>query len=193
MTFATYYLISICNIWAAREVNDSFPQHVDGVTIFLNNALAMAEGQDGGDASEPVLWDYPPGYSEFDEPLLTFRLMETPPLLVFREMPLTAIACHLLFEEGEGLFLLWHSRLSETEELSDIHYTQVSPFLSEVQYCYYDDEDEQWDRFDEPEEDLNGDLLLPDFLLLTFRSADLELKRDVFIYLPKVSQSIPMF
>ena len=81
------HVFSLANIWANSAGDDFFKQHVDGVSLFLHNALAHSEGLNNEEKAAPINWDRPPGYSEFDEPLLTFRLKESPALYVWEGPP----------------------------------------------------------------------------------------------------------
>ncbi len=184
LTAASSYVVSLANLWLNSGDDDFFMQHVDGVTLFLNSSLSQAESL-GEQAADPVFWDRPPGYSEFDDPLLTFRLKDSPPILVWEGDPLPGITGHLHFEHDEGLSLFWYSRLLEIEDENDVRRTDISPLVTAVSYCYYDPESDNWDFFDDPEEDRSGQFILPDFIKLRFEHED-EV-REVPIYIPRTS------
>ncbi len=191
MTAIMVHVFSLSNIWMNSTGGDFFKQHVDGVTLFLRNALSLSEGLNEEEKAAPVNWDRPPGYSDLDEPLLTFRLKESPALYVWDGLPRPAVTSHIYFRERDGLSLLWYSRLDEVEDLNDVHRTHVSPYITEMTYCYYDRETDNWDLYDKPEKDREGQYLLPDFIKLKFEYEG-EVKEIPF-YLPPRSQDVPIF
>lgn len=190
LTSVSIYVVSLANIWLNRGDADFFNQHVDGVTLFLSSSLSQSEGFDD-EGADPVGWERPPGFNEFEDPLLTFRLRESPPLLAWDDIVFPGITGHLYFTEGEGLSLLWYSRLYEVEDIDDVRRTGVSPFVTKLSYCYYDEESEQWSVYEEPQEDQDSQFILPDFIKLQFEY-DNEV-REVPIYLPKRGQNVPIY
>ncbi len=190
LTAVTFQIYSFTNIWLHNSTDNFFPRHVDGLTLFLNNMVALSEGLEEENPN-PVSWTRPPGYSDLDDPLLTFQLRDAPPLLVWPGAPLAAVTCHLLYQRDSGLSLLWHSRLQETEDLDDARNTLLSPYVTQIRYCYYDAEDDTWDKTETPEEDDSGQFLLPQFLEIRFAYEDEE--RQTAIYLPDLNQNVPLF
>lgn len=194
LTAASSFLVSIANIWINRGDNDFFVQHVDGVGVFLNQALALSEGTEElgeGEDDLPVVWARPPGYSEFEPPLLAFRLRESPPLLSTLEFPLPGVTAYLYFREDRGLYLLWHPHLVETEDIDDVYRTPLSPYCKGLEYHYYDEEEELWETTDEPLEDDDRQFILPDYLTLHFTWEDET--RSVPVYVPRRDQNVPLF
>ncbi len=191
LTAVLVHVFSLSNIWTNSTGDDFFKQHVDGVTLFLNNALALSEGLNNEEQAAPVNWDRPPGYSDFDEPLLTFRLKESPALYAWEGSARPAVTSHIYFRQRDGLSLLWYSRLDKVEDMNDVHLTRVSPYITQVTYCYYDKESDNWDLQEKPEKDSDDQYLLPDFIKLRFEYEG-ELK-EVPFYLPQRSQDVPIF
>jgi len=136
-------------------------------------------------------WARPPGYSELDEPLLSFRLNEAPPLLQEYDIPFPWLIAYLHFAEGKGVSLLWHSELLEVEDMDEVNHTVLSPFADQMEYCYFDDENETWEITSEPMKDENGQYPLPNFLRLRFTYQDMTHERTVF--LPPANQNVPLF
>jgi prepilin-type N-terminal cleavage/methylation domain-containing protein len=217
----TFMLGNMALLWLSSKKGNFFPQHVDGVTLFLNEALRRSEaivppaptsaGSNGGqnqpegrqnqppptntDATTlPVEWARPPGWSDLDDPLLLFRQLETPALFVREGESLPNVNCYLYFKRGEGLSILWYSDLEEdVEETSDLFRTEISRYVTEIAYCYYDAEDEEWEIEEDPmvsPEDRDA-FLLPQYLKLTFEYEDEEFVRN--IYLPQRSTDAPLF
>lgn len=229
LTFAMTYVVSLSNIWINRVDNDFFRQHADGVTLFLNQAMAKARplavapknedrfendqatpppaenqpnnpdqaGASGDSAQqrptklEAVRWDRPAGYSSFDEPLLTFNLAEAPALLTPDGPPMPGLTASLFFKKGEGLALLWHSRLQIEDDLDDLHSTLISPYLIGIEYAYYDREEDRWETTDQPKENDTRQFILPQALKLTFEHQDERIVTAV--YLPLTGQTAPLF
>lgn len=190
LVYASFYAFSLGSIWFNRGGSNFFDHHVDGVLLFLNGALEEAETINE-EASQPITWSRPPGYSEFDDPLLSFRLRESPALLVREGTSLPNVICYFYFLPTDGMALLWHSLLEETDDIDEVRHTVLSPFITEVSYCYYDPEKNSWTIEQRQEEDEDGQFLLPDFLALKFDYQDET--REGYLYLPKVGQNVPLY
>jgi prepilin-type N-terminal cleavage/methylation domain-containing protein len=190
LTGATAYTISISNIWINEDDGQFFQQHVDGVEFFLNNALAHSEAIEKEEGA--IAWSRPPGFSEFDDPLLAFQLKEAPAILSYGEAPLPAVTCYLYLKEREGLALLWYPKLKRIEGVEDIYNTALSTFVKSAEYCYYDKESDQWKVSAFPEEDARGLLILPDLIKLRFEHEG-EDPREVPVYLSLKGHDVPLF
>ncbi len=140
---------------------------------------------------DPVSWERPPGYDSFDKPLLTFHLREPPALLADTGPRMTALTCHLYFREREGLSLLWYSQLEEVEDLQDVRHTLISKYVKEIQYAYYDFEEDEWETEDEPKDNDEGQFVLPDAIKLTFEYEEDTI--ETVVYLPRKGKNIPLY
>jgi prepilin-type N-terminal cleavage/methylation domain-containing protein len=197
MTLLSFHLFALSNLWLNRTDDDFFDQHVDGVVLFLNNAFEASESTPAsGDQEQqlPVEWARPPGWSEFDDPLLHFRQAEAPALFVREGSPLPAIMAYIYFEEDEGLSILWYSAFEaeEIEDVRDLKRTPVSSFVSKIEYAYYEMEDDEWEISEEPLEEDDDTFRLPNFLRLTFSHPD-EDDRVRSIFIPQKSLELPLF
>lgn len=195
MTVLSFHLVGLSNLWLNRTDDDFFEQHVDGVILFLNNALEASEGASGGlEAEAPVQWARPPGFSEMDDPLLYFQQAEAPALFVREGQSLPAVQAYIHFDDREGLSILWYSVLDaeEVEEEADLRRTLISSFVTGMDYAYYELEDDEWELTDEPMEDDDGNFRLPDFLKFTFTHPD-EGDRVRSVLVPHGSTEIPLF
>lgn len=191
-----FFVVNLSEIWLKGVNGDFFPQHVDGVSQFLRQALERSEAVVGdgaeGEATLPVEWARPPGFSDFEDPLLMFRQIEAPALFVREGESLPNLYVYLYFERGEGLSLLWYSgHQEEVEDKNDLFRTVVSPYVTNLEYCYYDDEHDDWEVRDEPEENDEDAFLLPQFLKLTFEYEGSLYTRNLF--LPQRSADVPTF
>jgi prepilin-type N-terminal cleavage/methylation domain-containing protein len=197
MTLLSFHLVGLSNLWLNRSDGDFFDQHVDGVVLFLNKALEASEyarESSGTAGSLPVEWARPPGWSEFDDPLLHFRQAEAPALFVRQGQSLPAILAYLHFEDRFGLSVLWYSELDDAEidQVNDLLRTPVSSFVSALEYAYYDFDDDRWEITRDPVEELDKSFVLPDYLRLTFTHPEQgERVRSVFI--PRRSLEVPLF
>ena len=196
MTVLSFHLVGLSNLWLNRTDDDFFEQHVDGVILFLSNALEASEGASGNDeeARPPVEWARPPGWSDMDDPLLYFQQAEAPALFVREGLSLPGIQAYVHFDDREGLSILWYSVLDdeEVEEEADLFRTSISTFVSSMDYAYYELEDDEWEITEDPMEDDDGNFRLPDYLRITFTHPE-EGDRLRSVLIPHGSLEIPLF
>lgn len=219
---AVSLLVSISTIWTDRAERHFFVDHVDGVTEFLNATFASAgvgivssdrereakndnKGKGSGEeerghgalirsADTLVDWARPPGFAQYQEPLLHFKLTDVPPILVGVEnAPLRGIDAFLYFRADEGMSLLWHSLLqAQAEDINDLRRTLLSPLVTTIQYIYWDDTFEKWELADQPRQGDSGDhYILPRCIKLTFAYAG-ELQERI-VTIPVRSNSALIF
>jgi prepilin-type N-terminal cleavage/methylation domain-containing protein len=209
MTLLSFHLVALSNLWLNRSDDDFFEQHVDGVTLFLGNAFAASGSATAGSSegsgaratptaqsgsSQPVAWARPPGFSEFDDPLLFFSSEEAPALFVKEGDPLPSIQAYLHFSDREGLSILWYSAFDaeEIEQTQDLRRTALSPYVSKIEYAYYDFEEDEWELTEDPIEEDDDSFRLPDFLQLTF-AHPVEGERVRTLLVPAQSLEVPLF
>jgi prepilin-type N-terminal cleavage/methylation domain-containing protein len=196
MTVLSFHLVGLSNLWLNRTDDDFFEQHVDGVILFLANALEASEGASGGEgeARPPVEWARPPGWSEMDDPLLYFQQAEAPALFVREGQSLPSIQAYLHFDEREGLSILWYSVLDaeEVEAEKDLRRTPISSYVTGMDYAYYELEDDEWEITEDPMEDDDDNFRLPDFLRFTFTHPE-EGERLRSVLIPHASTELPLF
>ncbi|MGJ8639048.1 MAG: PilW family protein [Opitutaceae bacterium] len=152
-----------------------------------------AESTSGGllrVSEEPVGWANPPGFSDYKDPLLNFKLTTTPPLLVnLDNAPTIGVDVFLYFDRDEGLSLLWYSLLQEeAEDIDDLRRTEISPLVSEIRYIYWDERFEKWEEEKEPKDgEGNDEYLLPRFIKLVFEYEGETKERTLAIPVPSTS------
>ena len=145
-------------------------------------------------SEDPIDWSQPPGYADYQDPLLHFVLNDTPPLLVQREnAPIIGVEAFLHFEDDEGLSLLWYTPLQEdSEDLDDLRRTPISNLITKMEYVYWDERFEKWETESEPKEGEDDDqFILPRFLKLTFEYEGVIKERSLTI--PVTSRSALLF
>ena len=208
LTAASSLLVTISRAWAERPATrDAFDAHVNGVAHFLTAVLEEAtiptlnsSGTDLIDLQRPV------GFSESEDPLIHFYLREGPPILVWPTGTASRVHCYFKFEEDDGLSFLWFSELQEMEknddgqmELEDenaLFKTPISPFCSEIFYCYYGEEDaasddiKEWDILSDLEESVkSGKFRIPAFIKLVFKWEEENLERTITLPIKRISPS----
>ena len=174
---------------------------VDG--SISNNANNTPEQNGNGEATsgsglvrvseEPIGWSKPPGFANYQDPLLHFGLKDTPPLLVQQDnAPVIGVQVFLHFEQDEGLSLLWYSPLQEdSEDLKDLRRTPISDLITKIEYIYWDDRFENWETETEPKEGEGEEqFILPRFLKLTFEYEGVTKERTLTIPVPSRSALI---
>ena len=108
--------------------------------------------------------------------------------MILPDSQFTAITCHLYFEKGDGIFILWYSNHKKIENSDDVQRTLVSPLLNNIHYCYYKPDDDKWGLYNTPQKGLNQKMITPDFLLLDFEYEG-EI-REVPLEIPKTNRKI---
>ena len=175
------------------------------VDISGNNNLESGNSMEGNTESttssglmrvseDPIDWSQPPGFADYQEPLLHFKLRDTPPLLVQTEnAPIIGVEAFLHFEDDEGLSLLWYTPLQEdSEDLDDLRRTPLSNLVIKVEYIYWDERFEKWESETEPKEGEGDDqFILPRFLKLTFEFEAVTKERTLTI--PVTSRNALIF
>jgi hypothetical protein len=175
------------------------------VDISGNNNLESGNSMQGNTEStassglmrvseDPIDWSQPPGFADYQEPLLHFKLRDTPPLLVQTEnAPIIGVEAFLHFEDDEGLSLLWYTPLQEdSEDLDDLRRTPLSDLVIKVEYVYWDERFEKWESETEPKEGEGDDqFILPRFLKLTFEYEAVTKERTLTI--PVTSRNALIF
>lgn len=210
MTLMMFHVVGLSNIWLQGSDDDFFDQHVDGVSLFISQAFEQAEtnldanlnnngqnssGATAGLSSEalPVRWAQPPGWFDMDLPLLHFRQEQAPALFVREGAHLPRIRAFLYFEQRQGLAILWYSdmEVEAPERVEDLNLTMLSPFVTRLEYAYYDSEDERWETTERPLTEENDAYILPHFLKLRFEHQG-EI-RERLVYIPQRIIEMPLF
>lgn len=145
-------------------------------------------------SEDPIGWAKPPGFADYQDPLLHFGLQDTPPLLILNEnAPVVGVQIFLHFEADEGLSLLWYTPLQEdSEDVDDLRRTPISDLITKIEYVYWDESFEKWESETEPKEGEGDDqFILPRFLKLTFEYLGETKERTLTIPVP--SRSVLLF
>ncbi|MEO0510993.1 MAG: prepilin-type N-terminal cleavage/methylation domain-containing protein [Verrucomicrobiota bacterium] len=171
---------------------DSDPESSESTTPNTTNrsqeSIALIRASE-----KPVEWARPPGFSNFRDPLLNFKLRKQPPLLVNQDdSPALGVDTFLYFEAKEGLSLLWFSTLQEeAEDENDLRRTQISPHVQALRYIYWDESFERWEEEEEPKEGEKDDFITPRYIKLVFEYEGVTKERTLAI--PVASESALLF
>jgi prepilin-type N-terminal cleavage/methylation domain-containing protein len=190
----TAFVFSMGELWGKGANVWLFQKHVRGVSRFLEQSIQTTSWKlPQGEAQTPVYWNEWGSREYQNTPLLTFEMEKSPGVLVWPQSRLPYVVCSLEFEENEGLFMLWRSRLEEDFDEESPRKTLISPFVKDLKYYYidYEEEDAEWEVFEEPEKEADGSYQLPQRIELVFEYEGQEEKRQII--LPTIFDGMPIF
>ena len=191
---ATTFVFSMGELWGKGANVWLFQKHVRGVSRFLDQSFQTSSWKlSDGEVETVVYWSNRGGREYENEELLTFELEKSPGVLVWPEDPLPYVVCSLEFDDEEGLYLLWRSRLEEDFGEEEPRKTLISPFVKGIKYLYIDpeDEDAEWEIEEDPVKETDGTFTLPQRIEIIFEYEGQEEKRQVS--LPSFFSGVPMF
>jgi prepilin-type N-terminal cleavage/methylation domain-containing protein len=140
-----YFVFSMGELWGRNNERRLFEQHVRGVSRYIERELRNASMPPSGSqglGAFAVEELHPSG--ALSETLLTFELREGSRLLNWPDRPLPEVVCAMQARSGQGLFLLWHSRLEEHFNDDPPREVLISPFGTGIAYDYYDEDSKRW-------------------------------------------------
>lgn len=189
----TFFIFSMGELWGRGTDVRLFERHAKGMTRFLRATMAnsVVSPDAPEEAESAVYLSQPSGVGWFDDPLITFELLESPPFLVWPGAPLPSVVCYLHLEQDEGLFLLWHSRLEIDFEDDPPRSTLLSPFVTGMIYDYYDPETQDWTTRETYETDISGEPILPTRIRLVFHYDGMT--EETVLTLPHQSATVTLF
>jgi prepilin-type N-terminal cleavage/methylation domain-containing protein len=139
------FVFSMSELWGRGTEARLFEQHARAVTYFLQEELRAAvlppAARIGDTPIAPREIRVP---NANPETLLTLLLPEGSRLLSWSGPPLPEVVCSLQAREGEGLVLLWHSRLETKFAEDPPRETVISPLVAALEYDYYDTNFRTW-------------------------------------------------
>lgn len=194
LTAMTTFLFGMAELWGAGANDRLFVKHARGVSRFLEQTFTLARGRydEEGDTT-PVHWMDWSGDDTQTQQYLSFELEESPGALVWPENPMPHVVCSLDFEEGEGLFLLWRSRLEEGFLDDPPRRTLISPFVTRVRYHYinYAEENPEWEIVTAPRQEADRSYVLPQRIEFRFEFNGEVVDRQLAI--PAPVEGVPIF
>jgi hypothetical protein len=192
------FIFSMGELWGHRSEARLLELHVRAVTRFLDQQLRLAslppEAQPGAQAGAPS--GTPPVAPQEIRPqdgdsdnLLTFELPAGCRLFNWPGPPLPDVVCSLQCRPGEGLFLLWHSKLETHFSEDPPREVLVTPFVTSMSYDYYDSDDKRWQTETALRTDTSNQPVAPQRLRLQFTYD--KLTRESVITLVTPGQGLP--
>lgn len=186
------FVFSMGELWGRNTDVRLFDRHVRAVTRYLDqelHAAALPPNAIAG-ASPIAPQEIKPANGSIDN-LLTFELPTGSRLLVWPDRPLPEVVCSLQARAGEGLVLLWHSRLEQKFNDDPPRETIITPLVTALAYDYYDTDFKTWKTETTIRKDSSGQLLAPQRLRMTFAYG--KLKRESVIALAAPTVGLPNF
>jgi hypothetical protein len=184
------FIFSMGELWGRRSEARLFDLHVRSVTRFLQQELRIAslppEAEIG---TTPVTAQEVRPQSGLSDNLLTFELPNGCRLFNWPGPPLPDVICSLQARSGQGLFMLWHSKLEKHFSDDPPREVLVTPFVTELAYDYYDSDGKRWQTETILRKDNNGQPVTPQRLRLRFAYGSFT--RETVITLVTPGQALP--
>lgn len=186
------FVFSMGELWGQRTDVRLFDQHVRAVTRFLEHELRAAALPPAARAnSTPIALQEVRPQNGITEKMLTFELPGGSRLFTWPERPLPEVVCSFQARSGEGLVLLWHSRLEKNFDTDTPRETVVTPLVSGLSYDYYDADTNRWTTETALKNDPQGKPMTPQRLRLKFAYA--KLTREAVVTIPAPGEALPVF
>lgn len=189
------FVFSMGELWGRDSDVRLFERHVRAVTRFLEqelraSALPPAMSTESQRAVITVQEVRP--QNGMMEKLLTFELPGGSRLFHWPERPLPEVVCSFQVRTGEGLVVLWHSRLEKNFETEPPRETVITPLVTALAYDYYDAETNRWTTEAQLKADNRGQPTPPQRLRLKFAYG--KLTRESVVVLPEPpGEGLPVF
>lgn len=184
------FIFSMGELWGRRSESRLFDLHVRAVTRFLQDELRTAslppEAQIG---TAPVSPQEIRPSNGISDNLLTFELPAGCRLFNWPGPPLPDVICSLQVRSGQGLFLLWHSKLEKHFSDDPPREVLVTPFVTALAYGYYDSDSKRWQTETTLRKDNSGQPLAPQRLQLDFAYGTLKREATITLFTP--GQGLP--
>ncbi len=186
------FLFSMGELWGRNTDVRLFEQHVRAVTRFLDGELRTAALPPAAlPDSTPIAIEEIRPQNGAMENMLTFELPGGSRLFTWPDRPLPEVVCSFQARPGEGLVLLWHSRLEKNFETDPPRETVVTPLVTALAYDYFDADFNRWTTETQLKRDGQNEPLLPQRLRLTFTYG--KMTREGVVTIPSPGQALPAF
>lgn len=184
------FIFSMGELWGRRSEPRLFDLHVRAVTRFLDRELQTASlPPEARSGTAPVSPQEIRPASGVSDNLLTFELPNGCRLFNWPDAPLPDVICSLQVRPGEGLYLLWHSKLEKHFADDPPREVLVTPFVTALAYDYYDSDDKRWQTETMLRKDTSGQPETPQRIRLHFAYGSLT--RETVIPLLTPGQGLP--
>ncbi len=186
------FIFSMGELWGRNTDVRLFEQHARAVTRFLDHELRSAALPPFARAnSTPIALQEIKPQDGMMENLLTFELPAGSRLLRWPDRPLPEVVCSFQVRPGQGLILLWHSRLEKNFDTDAPRETIVTPLVSALAYDYFDADFNRWTTETALKLDPEGKPMTPQRLRLSFGYN--KMKSETVITLPATGEALPTF
>jgi hypothetical protein len=193
------FIFSMGELWGHRSESRLLELHVRAATRFLDQQLriatlppeALASTQPGAAPGAPpvAVEEIRPQNGSSDN-LLTFELPAGCRLFDWQgQPPLPDVICSLQVRPGQGLFLLWHSKLEKHFSDDPPREVLVTPFVTSMTYDYYDADSKRWQNETTLRRDNSNQPVAPQRLRLQFTYD--KITRESVISLVTPGQGLP--
>jgi hypothetical protein len=184
------FIFSMGELWGQRNESRLLDLHARAVTRFLDQELRIAalppEIQTGVLPIAPQ--EIRPQNGSSDN-LITFELPAGCRLFNWPGPPLPDVICSLQVRSGEGLFLLWHSKLETHFSDDPPREVLITPFVTSLTYDYYDSDNRHWQTETVLRTGNSNQPVAPQRLRLHFAYG--KLTRETIISLVSAGQGLP--
>lgn len=191
MTSVLLLTAGLSDIWRGTTPVRNLEVHSRQVVDFLKRGFARALPVQT-DGTAYVFLDYTSGeFSQTGPPLLSWEVQASDGIVTWGVQPLPYVLYQLEVIEDVGLALYWQSRLEVDFEEIPPRQTLISPFVTRMEYHYYDAEDEVWELEDELRYNTERLYDIPNRIKLFFESED-----DAIAYminLPRTGGGVPLY
>jgi prepilin-type N-terminal cleavage/methylation domain-containing protein len=187
------FIFSMGELWGRGTDARLFEAHSRNVTNFLQDELRAAVLPPAAKVGDtPITPQEVKVLNANPETLLTFLLPEGSRLFSWSGPPLPEVVCSLQAREGEGLILLWHSRLETKFNEDPPRETVISPLVAGLEYDYYDDTLKTWSTETALKRGTEANsFLTPQRLRLKFKYETYTY--DGIVALPAAAQGLPRY
>jgi prepilin-type N-terminal cleavage/methylation domain-containing protein len=186
------FIFSMGELWGRNGDVRLLDQHVNAVTRFLTQEFVAASNPPSARVnSTPIGIQSVTPLSGTADNLVTFELPQGSRILNWPDRPLPEVVCSLQARPNDGLYLLWHSRLETRFTEDPPRETLLSPFVSALEYDYYDDNFKKWTTETVLRTDSSGAQLMPQRLRLLFVYG--KLQRQTTVPVPVMIQGVPNY
>lgn len=184
------FIFSMGELWGRNADVRLFDQHARAVSRFLEAELRAAVLPPAAVANAtPIALQEVRPQNGSTENLLTFELPAGSRLFKWPERPLPEVVCSLQVRRGEGLLLLWRSRLEKNFDTDPPREVVVTPLVTELKYDYYDDQTSRWTTETTLKLNPQGEPTTPQRLRLNFSYG--KQQREMVVTLPVAAQGLP--
>ena len=200
MMGSTFFLYSITQSYHQLKEDPRLEDHVEGVCALLESFVGttrqtpatQAKSTTAQPGNKPKMqtkrkglgdlrWEAPPG-TMMKDLTLAFKPQINPIFFSALPGPTFNFDGYLVLVPKEGLFLVYQTATIKQRSPTDIEVFLLSPWVTQLEYGFYDHEKEEWTFAAlPPASATNDDPKLPQAIRLEFAWQDRSIKRLIFL------------